>query len=490
MSSQAPVSEVTAPRDGRQNDTPRSEIDRLFRLQRANRQPLRMTSAEQRREKLRALRDMVLSHRKQIQDALFADFRKPPSETDVSETAAVATEAAHAAKHVKEWMAPKRVGTPAQLAGTASEIRYEPKGQSLIIAPWNFPVNLSLSPIVAALAAGCSVILKPSEHTPFTSRLLREMLHATFDEREVAVVEGAVETSQYLLAKPFDHIFFTGSTHVGKIVMRAAAEHLSSVTLELGGKSPVIVDETADVKKAAKRIALGKFINCGQTCIAPDHVYVHRSRHDDLVEALDATIASFYGGTPEDRMQSMDYARVVNPSHHERLQGLLDDALARGAQVAAGSGDAGDGNYLDPTVLTNVPEDAAIMQEEIFGPLLPILRYDDLREVVSAINDRPKPLALYVFSRSDTSVEYVLNHTSAGGSTINNVFLHNLNPELPFGGVNASGIGSYHGYYGFREFSHERAIVRQRRLPSPLDMVSPPYTGFTRRAVDAALKLV
>jgi len=304
------------------------------------------------------------------------------------------------------------------------------------------------------------------------------------------VVEGAVDTAQHLLGHPFDHIFFTGSTEVGRIVMKAAAEHLSSVTLELGGKSPTIVDATADLQKAARRIALGKFTNAGQTCIAPDYVYVHADVHDAFVGELATAITSFYGETVDERAQTTDYARIVSDRHHERLTGLYRDAISHGAHAAVGTGEARDGRFLDPTVLTDVPLAADVMQEEIFGPLLPVRAYHALHEPIDLINSKPKPLALYVFTGSDTTADQVIAHTSAGGTTINNVLLHYLNPALPFGGVNASGIGSYHGEAGFRAFSNERAVVRQRNVPSPLDLLTPPYSALARRAVDFALKLV
>jgi len=490
----APASSPAAPpADGSVSEdrtTPTQEIGRLFTLQQTNTLRLRHTTAAQRAEKLRRLHTMVLDYRSAIQDALFADFRKPAIEVDTSEIAAVAEEATYAAKHVARWMAPERVSTPPQLVGSTSEIRYEPKGQALVLAPWNYPLNLALNPVVAAIAAGCPVLLKPSEHTPYTSRLLREMVQATFAESEVAVVEGAVETAEYLLEQPFDHIFFTGSSKVGRLVMKAAAEHLSSVTLELGGKSPTIVDRTADLKKTARRIALGKFTNAGQTCIAPDYVYVHADVHDAFIEALQDTVTSFYGETVAERARTLDYGRIVNAKHHERLQSLYSDAVAKGAQTPVGTGLAGEGQFIDPTVLTHVPLEAEIMQDEIFGPLLPVLSYRSLQEPIDLINSKPKPLALYVFTGDDAVAEHVINHTSAGGTTVNNVFLHYLNPALPFGGVNNSGLGKYHGEAGFRAFSNARAVVRQRNVPSAMDLLTPPYTFLVRRAVDLALKVV
>ena len=464
------------------------EIKRVFALQKAHRQPLRNTTARERIQKLKRLRAALFEHRQAIRDALYADFRKAPEEVDITEIFTVTTEIDHMARCLKRWMKPKKVRTPLTLLGTTSEVRYEPKGVGLIISPWNYPVNLTLGPLVGAIGAGCPVVIKPSEYTPHTTRLLKTMLAGLFDEREVAVFEGDYRVSQALLQHPFDHIYFTGSTAVGKLVMKAAAEHLTSVTLELGGKSPTIVDATADVEEAAAKIVFGKFTNKGQTCIAPDYIYVHETLHDAFVTALRDQIHAFYGEDAEARAATSDYACIVNDRHYERLRGLYQEALNRGAQAAIGASGNPEQRYLDPTVLTDVPLDAQIMQEEIFGPVLPILSFKTLDEAIDGINSRPKPLALYLFSYDKANIERVLSNTSAGGTCINDTLLHYLHPELPFGGIGASGIGKGYGYAGFLAFSNERPVLRQRLKNGPFKYFYPPYTKTTQKLIDLLLK--
>lgn len=468
----------------------KAEIARIFALQQANRQRLRDTKARERIEKLRRLRAALHDHRQDFHEAMYADFRKPAEEVDLTEIATVSIEIRHAIKHLRQWMKPKKVRTPLVLLGTASKIRYEPKGVALIISPWNYPIDLTLGPLVGAMAAGCPAMLKPSEYTPHTSRLLKTMLASLFDEDEVTLFEGDASVSQALLQHPFDHIFFTGSPAVGKMVMQAAAEHLSSITLELGGKSPTIVDETADVEEAATKIAFGKFANAGQTCIAPDYVYVHERLHDDFVAALAKEVQALYGSQPDTRATNADLAHIVNEKHFERLQNLRDAALAAGASAPFGGTDTPATRFLDPTFLTNVPLDAEIMQEEIFGPLLPILSFRSLDEVLATINSKPKPLALYLFSKSKPNIERILTHTSAGGTCINDTLLHFIHPHLPFGGVNTSGMGQSHGHYSFLAFSNERAVLRQKLKNSLFRRFYPPYTDAKRTLINWLLKYV
>ncbi len=465
-----------------------AETARVFRLQQENRPRVGSTTAGERIGKLKRLHAALFARRQAIRDALYADFRKAPEEVDLTEIATVSFEIGHTVKHLKRWMKPRKVRTPLTLLGTSSEIRYEPKGLGLIISPWNYPVDLTLGPLVGAIAAGCTAVVKPSEYTPHTARLLKEMLAELFDEGEVAVFEGDYTVAQALLKLPFDHIFFTGSPAVGKIVMRAAAEHLASVTLELGGKSPTLVDETADVEDAAAKIAFGKFTNKGQTCIAPDYVYVHERLHDDFVAALRRHIHAFYGEHAEARASTADYARIVNDRHHRRVRGLYEDALAAGATAAAGgTADPAD-RFIDPTLLTGVPLEARIMQEEIFGPVLPILPFQTLDEALATINGKPKPLALYIFSNDEDNIERILRQTSAGGTCVNDTLLHFLHPELPFGGVGTSGLGRGHGYATFQAFSNERPVLRQKLKNGPFKKFYPPYTDATRKLIDLLLK--
>lgn len=458
----------------------RARIAPVFAVQREYSWTMARTTAAERIRRLEALRDAILARSQQLFDALYADLRKHAAEVELTELQPALVEIGHAIKNLRSWMRPRRVSTPLNLFGTRSEVTYEPKGVVLILSPWNYPFNLMINPLVAAVAAGNCAMLKPSEKTPSTSRLLKEIVEDVFDEREVALFEGDADVAKVLLDLPFDHIFFTGSPRIGRIVMEAAARHLASVTLELGGKSPVIVGEDADLERAARRIVWGKFINAGQTCVAPDYVLVPESREDTFVAAAKSAVARYYGQTEEDRRKSPDLCRLVDTPSFTRLQTLLDDAVERGAVVEIGGvGDAST-RYLAPTVLSNVDRDSEIMQDEIFGPILPVLTYRSLDEAIALIRKRGKPLALYVFSDRKQFVDRVLAETSAGGTAINNVVLHFVNPNLPFGGIGESGIGSYHGEFGFRAFSHERAILRQSSAHI-FHFLYPPYTPRIRR---------
>ena len=464
------------------------EIRRVFEAQRAYQQTARDADAEQRAAKIQRVHNAVLEHRPAIRDALHADFRKAPQEVDLSEIKITAEFAKHAQAKVAGWMAPEKVRTPPTFLGTSSEIHYEPKGVVLIISPWNYPFNLTLGPLISALAAGNCVILKPSEYTPHSSALLRSMVEELFDEREVALFEGDKTVAQELLDQPFDHFYFTGSPPVGRIVMKAAAEHLSSVTLELGGKSPTIVDDTADVKDAARKIAWGKFTNAGQTCIAPDYVYVHDRVHDDLVEALRGSIHAFFGASSREQRTSPDYARLVNEKHFQRVRQLLDAAVEDGAHVAAGGNTDAEDRYIAPTLLTDVPQNTGVMQEEIFGPVLPILTYRTLDEALGAVNAKPNPLTLYLFTQSDATERAVLGRTKAGNSCVNDTLVNYFNPNLPFGGAGHSGIGKSHGVFGFREFSNERAVLRRTAGSAIMRALYPPYKLTTRKVIDWLVK--
>jgi len=358
-------------------------------------------------------------------------------------------------------MKPQRVPTPLTLVGTHSAIHYEPRGVVLIIGPWNYPFQLVIAPLIAAIAAGNCVIVKPSELTAQTSRLLKSLLGEVFSEDEVAVVEGDHVITQELLALPFDHFFFTGSTRVGKIVAEAAARHLASTTLELGGKSPAVIDDSADLPSAAKRIVWGKFVNSGQTCIAPDYLMVSESRRPQLVEALKHSVAELYGATDAERRASKDLCRIINTRNYDRLKKMLDDTVKSGARIELGGEVDPAERYIAPTILTNVSPDSAVMAEEIFGPILPILTYRHLDEVAPFITARDKPLALYVFGEDEHAVDAVIATTTAGGTCVNNTLIHFANHHLPFGGVGPSGTGNYHGFFGFKAFSHERAVLRR-----------------------------
>ena len=462
-----------------------SELEALFARQQAARWRVAATSADQRKAKLRALRSALMAHRAEAQAALAADFRKAPEEVDLSELYPVIGELKDALRHLPRWMQPRRVPTPIGLFGSAGTIVQEPKGLTLIISPWNYPIYLTLGPLVSALAAGNCVVIKPSEFTPHTTAFLQKLLAGLFPEEEVALVEGDAEAATALLALPFDHIFFTGSPAVGKVVMRAAAENLSSVTLELGGKSPVLVAADANLKEAARKIAWGKFLNAGQTCVAPDYVLVHERVHDAFVEELKQVLVGFYGIDSADRQASPDLARIINDRHFTRLQALLSGSAA---QIAFGGETDAASRYISPTVLTDVDPAARIMQEEIFGPLLPIVKVKDMEAAVTYVNARPKPLALYVFSGSRQTAEGLIARTTAGGGCINDTVLHFAHTGLPTGGVNTSGFGKAHGIYGFQAFSNARGILRQRTRFSAIQLMYPPYTGFVRRMIDLTLR--
>ena len=457
------------------------EIRRVFAAQRETMLAWRESTANERLARIQRLVDAVRAHTDEILEAGHKDFRKPPEEVHLTELLTVYMEAKDAKRHLKRWMKPQKVAPTRMMVGTKGYVQYEPKGRALIISPWNYPLNLSFGPLISALAAGCPAIIKPSEMTPHMSAVMARIVRETFDPSEVALFEGEVDVSQTLLDLPFDHIFFTGSPAVGKVVMGAAAKHLTSVTLELGGKSPTIIDASADLELAAKTIAWGKYTNNGQTCIAPDHIYVHNSVRERFVQAMVDTLKQAYGDSAEALKASPFLARIVNANHTARISGLLDDAKTRGARVLYGDDVDNDEHYVSPTLLTDLPDDARIMEEEIFGPLLPIIGFDDIDQVIGKINDAPKPLALYIWSKDEASISRIMKRTSSGGACINHNVVHFLHGRLPFGGVNNSGIGNAHGHYGFKAFSHERAVVRARIMLAQIFF--PPYTRLTNAII-------
>jgi aldehyde dehydrogenase (NAD+) len=449
---------------------------------------LRREEASARAARLRRLNDWLAAHRVDIQQALFADFRKPPEETDITEIWVTQVGIRHAISQVGRWMKPRRVGTPLALLGTSGTVQVEPKGVVLIIAPWNYPFYLAVDPLASAIAAGNAVVLKPAEQTPATSALLRRMCAELFAPDEVLVVEGGKEVATDLLKLPWNHIFFTGSPQIGKIIMRAAAEHLSGVTLELGGKSPAVVDATADLRDAAEKIVWGKFLNAGQTCVAPDYVLVQESAEATLLAEMQAAIQRFHNPDGAGIQQAASFARIVNQQHFARLAGLLDDARARGATVAAGGTLDAAQNYIEPTILTQVPAGATILEEEIFGPLLPVLTFKTLSEAADYINARFPPLAQYVFTGSAENRRYLLDTVTAGGAAVNETVLHLAHPDLPFGGVGNSGLGKAHGHAGFLAFSNEKSVLRQRVGHTGMKLMYPPYTSKVKRLIGLLMK--
>jgi aldehyde dehydrogenase (NAD+) len=452
-------------------------IESVFAAQRETAIKLRSSTAQMRREKLRRLEDAVLGKRDAIYRALADDLRKSEAEGDLFEILPVISGIRQARRHLPSWMKPKRAWPTLTMTGTKARVFYEPRGVALIIAPWNYPVSLLLGPLVSAIAAGCTAILKPSEMSPACSAVLTKMIGEAFAPGEIAAFEGDATVASKLLELPFDHIFFTGSPAIGKVVMAAAAKHLASVTLELGGKSPVVVDETADLARAARRIAWGKFTNCGQTCIAPDYAYVHERLMPQFADAMKAAIERQYG----DPAGSPDYCRIINERHFDRICRLIDEAVEGGATLLLGGERDRSQKFIAPTLLTGMGNESRIMQEEIFGPVLPVLSYQELAEPIAAINARPKPLALYVFAKDKVRVRRGLKETSAGGSCVNAAIMQFAHENLPFGGIGTSGLGNAHGFYGFRAFSHERAVLEDKFSVIPL--LFPPYTPRVKRMI-------
>ncbi|MFQ6386165.1 aldehyde dehydrogenase [Priestia aryabhattai] len=404
-------------------------------------------------ETLKKLRELVVRHEDDILKAVKADLNKPEMEAKRAEVGLVLSEIDFAVENLAEWAAPKEVETPSTHAGAKSYIYQDPYGLALVIAPWNYPFQLAVSPVVGAIAAGNCVVLKPSELTPHTSSLLAKMFNENFPEEYLTVVEGEVETSTALLKENFDYIFFTGSTMVGKIVAEAAAKHLTPVTLELGGKSPTIVHEDANIEEAAKRIARGKFANAGQTCVAPDYILVQRNVKDELLANLKQVVTNTYG---EDVSQNLDFPHVVSEKHFDRLNSFL----TKGDIVFGGKTDRSR-LFIEPTVLDNISWEDNVMQDEIFGPILPVIVYDEISEVIEAIVKRPKPLALYLFSEDEAVQDHILNSVSFGGGSINDTINHMTSHYLPFGGVGDSGMGAYHGKASFDTFSHAKSILKR-----------------------------
>lgn len=438
--------------------------------------------APQRRHALERLRAAIEGHETEIIAALADDLGKPEPEAILTEVLPALQAIRYAQRHLARWTRRRRVRQSLASFGTRAWIRPEPRGCCLIISPWNYPFNLAISPLVSALAAGNTVLIKPSEQAPATSALIAKLIAAAFPADQVTVVEGGRETALALLDLPFDHVFFTGSTTAGRQVMAAAARHLASVTLELGGKSPVVIGPGADLEQAARWIVFGKFLNAGQTCIAPDHVLVHRDVRRAFLEALRMRIRRVYGSGHA----SADLASLVSQKHAARLQRMLDQALDSGARVIDGDGPRE--RRMGPTLVEAVTPDMSLDQEEIFGPLLPIIEFSDLDQVITRINTREKPLALYIFERDRRAIERLIASTSSGGVGVNLTIMQYSHPGLPFGGVNHSGFGASHGEHGFRSFSHERAILENRH--SPLPALFAPYSDRVKRLIRMTRRLL
>ncbi|HEY1124680.1 MAG TPA: aldehyde dehydrogenase family protein [Sphingobium sp.] len=432
------------------------DIARIFALQQAHQWDVKATNAATRKDKLAKLKAAIEARADEIVAAVQSDTRKPEGEIRVTEVLNILGNIQLNIDSLEDWMKPTEV-TPSKNPADRAMISYEARGVCLVLGPWNFPLGLTLGPVAAAVAAGNCCMVKLTDLCPATAHVAKKIIADVFDENEVAVFEGDVSVASALLELPFNHIFFTGSTRVGKIVMAAAAKHLATVTLELGGKSPVIIDEGANVEAISAALAGAKQFNGGQACICPDYVFVKPDQKDALVEGFKANVQkNLYDEAGA--INKAAIAQIVNRANFDRVKGLFDDAVAQGATVAVGGTFDERDLTVHPTMLTDVTPQMKILQEEIFAPLLPVMTYDHLDQAIGYIEARDKPLALYVFSPDEANVQKVLDRTSSGGVTVNGVFSHYLENRLPFGGVNGSGQGSYHGYFGFKAFSHERAV--------------------------------
>lgn len=435
-----------------------SDIQKIFELQTRYKWHAKKTSSLQRMHQLERFRDNVQKYADRIVEAIYTDTKKPIAEIRRIEVDNLIKNIQFNIDNLEKWMAPVHVESSLSTSDYG-QILYESRGVCLILGPWNFPLGLSFGPLAAAIAAGNCCILKLSDLCPAISRLAKEIVDATFSPKEVAVFEGSVEVATALLELPFDHIFFTGSPRVGKIVMAAAAKNLSSITLELGGKSPVIIADDANPEQVGADLAAAKKMNGGQACICPDYVFIKPHMKQPVINAFAAACQALFGDKTDGHINEK-IAQIVDSRNFERLQSLLLDAKIKGATLECGGQINPEKLTILPTVLSNVTDEMDIMNEEVFGPIIPIVEYNDIDDVITYITERPKPLALYIYSDESDKINHIISGTSSGGVTVNGFFLHYTDPRLPFGGVNNSGMGSYHGFFGFKAFSHERAIYR------------------------------
>jgi len=428
---------------------------------------------------LSKLKKAILKYEGELTDALYNDLGKNQAESFFAETGQVLKELTYIQKRLKRLMKNKKVKSSIIDFPSKSFISPYPYGVTLIISPWNYPVMLSLGPLIGAIAAGNTVIIKPSEFSVNTSKVLEKMISSTFEDNYIKVINGAVKETQELLNQKLDYIFFTGSSNVGKIVMEKASKHLTPISLELGGKSPVIVSECANIKVAAKRIVFGKLLNSGQTCIAPNHVYIHESVKKEFIGYLKESIEEFFGDNPID---SKDYGKIINEKHYNRLINLLD-----GETIIYGGNKNDKLQKISPTILDDVTHNSKVMQEEIFGPILPLITYNELNEVITYINSNPTPLSLYLFTENNDVVKRILNECNFGGGCINDTIVHVASNYLPFGGVGESGIGSYHGKASFDTFTHYRSIIH-KSTKLDIKIRYAPYTESKEKIIRKILK--
>jgi len=446
---------------------------------------LRNSDFKQRIVKIKKIKNWIYLNKAKIRSALSKDLSRPELETNITEILTTVDMANDIIKNLKKWMAPKSIPSSLSVITSKSSIEYYPKGTVLIISPWNFPFQLCIAPLLYSIAAGNTAIIKPSEMTPATSNLVYEMVNELFEEKEVCVIEGAVEESQQLLELPFNHIFFTGSTLIGKKVVQASSKYLSSFTLELGGKSPVIIDKEFDSKKVINRLITTKFMNMGQTCIAPDYLVVHDDDYDNFLNQLINTLNVTYGKNFNNQLNSKSLGRIVNDKHLNRLVDLLENYKSK---ILYGGDYSKDDLFVAPTIIDASSNEKEPLEQEIFGPIIPIVRYSSEQELEKIISNINTPLALYIFSSNKKFISKIKNNTSSGGLCINDMAAHFLNFNLPFGGVMSSGSGRYHGFSGFKEFSNQRSILHQSRI-NLLSIIGPPYTDKINKLVEWILVL-
>ena len=462
------------------------DLNRNFKLLKDYAPTMAQSTIKARKAWLKKFLKTILTHREDITAALYADYQRSAIETELADTWVVVKEIRFALRHMDDWLKPKHVPTPLPFVGSSSYIYQEAKGVVLIISPWNFPFNLSFSPLISAIAAGNTVYIKPSEFTPHSSALIAKIVAEVFPPNVVQVAHGGVEESQALLKLPFNHIFFTGSPSVGKIVMKAAAENLTSVSLELGGKSPTILDADINVAAIARNVVYSKYTNSGQVCIDTDYIYVHEKIADKFLAAAKACLLELY---PKDTLaKGGTYAKIVNARQFRRLNGLLEDAIQKGA-TAHLSGELDEAScFFPPVILSGLNSDMEIEKNEIFGPILPIKTFTDINRLPALINEGGKPLAMYVFTNKKDHANMLIANVPAGAVLVNETFIHHFNSYLPFGGIGTSGLGKSHGYFGFQEFSNQKAVLKHWLPWRPSGMLHPPYTKFSKFLVNLLMK--
>lgn len=455
-------------------------VQTIFENQKKRSIQLRSEPLKSRLERLKKLRKWIFDNRVSIQEAIYADLRKPAEEADLTEIYVTLSDTKKAIRNLKYWVISEPQGTSIPYLGTKAEIYYEPKGTVLIISPWNYPFSLAVGPLISAIAAGNTVFLKPSELSANTSKSIKRMVEELFDEDLVKVETGGVEVSTELLKLPFDHIFFTGSPRVGKIVMEAASKHLASITLELGGKSPCVVDESANIKDAAEKIAWGKWLNAGQTCLAPDYVFVHEKIKDQFLAKLKDEAIKLYGNE--------DYSSIISDDHFKRLSEWQAEAVQQGGNLYFEGMTNESERRLAPSIVEDVKPGTHLHDNEIFGPICLIKSFGNIDEVIEMVNSRPKALSAYIFARKTSTIDAFKKRTSAGSFVINDVVLQFAHPTMPFGGVNNSGIGKSHGKTGFMAFSNEKSVLKQRIGFTMAKTLYPPYNSFKRMTINFLLK--